>query len=107
MHLDANATGAAFQSQVAARDLDDTERFATDKLAAGGNHTVNLLARRINSANEYRGRLLIGSDRRLVLVGEKVSGGVKSTLPGEAIVPGVTHTANAYYWICMQAVDTI
>lgn len=104
--LDANATRAALLAGVAALNVDYSVRVAVDKTAAGGNQTVYLLARRIDNANEYRGRLRFRTDGQLMLIVEKVAGGSKSTVGSETAVPGVTQAAGTFYRVRMQVQGT-
>ena len=62
--VDFDVTGAA-------RDVDLTVRVATNKLPAGASQNVYLVARRVSSSSEYRGRIRFGTDGRLLAVAEQ------------------------------------
>jgi PKD repeat protein/pimeloyl-ACP methyl ester carboxylesterase len=88
---------------VAAQDFDLTVRVSTDRLAAGGDQNAYVEVRHLDTTNAYRLRVGFEPDADVVLQWHKVAAGVTSTLAAEAEVAGLTHAANAWFNLRVQA----
>lgn len=100
----ANATRFATLAGVSAADVDMSARVATSKVAAGGGQIVYLVGRRVNALTEYRGRLRLSPDGRLLVAAEQVVDGTITVLGGELAIPNVTQQANAFVRLRVQIV---
>jgi hypothetical protein len=93
-------------TSVSALNLDSSVRLRVDKVATGGFQYVYLVARRVASGTEYRGRLRFSTTGALALQAIQVSANTETLLGTETGVAGVTQQANSYIWLRMQVSGT-
>ncbi len=106
MTLAKGVNGSAFLPNVSARDVDTRVRIATDKLAAGASPFAYLAVRGVSATSEYRAFLRFNPNRSLQVRATKLINNVETQLGTLTTVPGVTHTANSYVWLRLQASGT-
>lgn len=78
-----------------ARDLDVRLRLSTDVVPAGDGNWIYLVTRRSTDGSEYRTKLRLLSDGRVLVGISRTSGGVESPIAVEA-VSGVSFSAGSY-----------
>ena len=93
---------ASLLSSLAQRDIDMTMKFATDKLATGGNHWVYVVAAR-SSAGEYRGSVRMAANGTVFVSVQPRRRGDRDDDRPRGAVSGLTHTPGAGIWVRMQA----
>jgi PKD repeat protein/uncharacterized protein YegL len=101
-----NAFKSARLLGVSAQDVDLTVRVSTDRLAAGGDQNAYVEVRHLDTTNFYRLRLGFEPDQEVVLQWHKVAGGVTDTIAAETEVPGLSHAADAWFNLRVQAEGT-
>ena len=103
MTLAKGLSGAAFLPSTTARDVDVRVRVATNKLAAGAGQVASLAVRTVSAGTEYRAQLRLNPNRTVQLRAARAVGNVETQLGSIVSVPGVTHTANTFIWVRVQA----
>ncbi len=89
----AGATRSALPASASATDVDVSLRFRADKVAAGGNLFMYAVVRR-NGTNEYRVKLRLAANGQVFASASTVVNNVETLIGSEALVPGLTYTAN-------------
>ena len=97
---------SAYLTSVSAASVEATFRVKTDKASAGGAQIAYLVVRRISEGNNYLGRLRMPADGTVRLAAYKELGGTATMIGSEAVVAGLTHTANSYIRVRLQASGT-
>lgn len=88
-----------------AANVDMVATVATDKLAVGGSHFLNLVARYADTSNSYLARLEFTATATVALTVRRRLAGTETSLGG-GTVTGLTHAANARFRIRFQAAGT-
>lgn len=89
-------------------DFDVRVRVATPVLAAGASQAAGILGRYQDSNNHYifRARFSPSSGNPIFAAIQKQESGTITTLGSEVQVNGVSHAANAFYWLRATATGT-
>jgi probable HAF family extracellular repeat protein len=103
MTLAKGLSGAAVLPSTTARDVDVRVRVATNKLAAGAGQVASLTVRTVSAGTEYRAQLRLNPNRTVQVRAARAVGNVETQLGSIVSVPGVTHTANTFIWVRVQA----
>ena len=96
------ATRSAALSSLSVTDADLLVRFTTDVAASGSGLFLYTEARFQDNANQYRGKVRIGSDGRVFLHASRMVGGTQAGIGSEVVVPGLTYSPGTQIWVRAQ-----
>ncbi|GGJ82101.1 hypothetical protein GCM10011583_12070 [Streptomyces camponoticapitis] len=88
-----------------AANVDMVATVATDKLATGGSHFLNLVARYADASNSYLARLEFTATATVALTVRRRLAGTETSLGG-GTVAGLTHVAGRRFRIRLQVTGT-
>jgi len=104
----ARANRAAYLSRIAAMNVDETVRVATNKRATGGGQYVYELVRsNTHVGNEYRGKMRLDNGGRVHIQVTKVLANVETNLGREVVVPGLIYRPTTALWMRLQVRGTV
>ncbi|MEP7377975.1 MAG: PKD domain-containing protein [Chloroflexota bacterium] len=99
----AGAARAATLEAVSALDVDVVVRVRTSKIATGAGQIGYVVARRhLASNSEYSAQILFASDRSISLRAQRVLNGAGTGFGNWTQIPGLSHSANTWYWFRAQ-----
>ena len=100
----AGASGYGYLSGVSANDADTTVTFSANKAPTGSGFNANVIARRVGTNLEYRGRARIDNQGRVYAGAFKLTSGAGPVAVGaEVQVPGLVFTAGSSIQLRVQA----
>jgi hypothetical protein len=101
MSLGLNLNRSAYLN-VSVRDLEGSFRVATNKASAGGGQIAYFVGRRVSAGNNYLARVRFPTDGTVRLVAAKEVAGSVTTLGGEVVVTGLSHSAGSWIRVRVQ-----
>jgi trimeric autotransporter adhesin len=105
LSIPAGRTGTARLGSVSARDVDLLSTAWVESMPTGGGVYLSDSVR-TTSAGEYRSRLRVQADGKLLLNLSKVVGTTETAITSQLTLPGITYTAGTKLLIRTQAVGT-
>jgi hypothetical protein len=104
--LAAGANRSAVLLGASALDVELSFRFATDRLAVGGNQFVYGVARRVSTSSEYRIKVRLPVNGQVLVQASSVTANAETALGAEVLVPGLSHTAGGFIRVRAQVSGT-
>ncbi len=94
----AGSSRTALLNTVSDTDVDVRVRIETNKVITGGNAFVYAAVRR-NGNNEYRPRLRFNANGSISVGASVLLNNSESSLGNFVVVPGLSQTANSFFWL--------
>ncbi len=101
-----SASRNAVLNGVAVQDADIRVRLKTDKAATGSGPYWYVVARRVATGTEYRGRVRVNSTGKVMVQATRVVSGGSETFLGAEGATGVSHSADGYIRVRLQLSST-
>ncbi len=99
------ANKSATLESVSLTDADITFRVAVDKVATGNSEYAYAEVRVLGN-NSYRPKIVFNANGTISVHAGKVVNGSESSVAPPVVVPGLTQTAGAFYWLRAQVTST-
>jgi hypothetical protein len=89
----AGVTREAYLASIAEDDTDMQVKLKLSAMPTGGGYTIDLMGRRIDSSNSYRGRVEVKADGQVIIRTIAYVGGAENVIASQT-VSGLTYTQN-------------